>query len=196
LGHGSGCLPRVLVVVVWLTAVASGPDMDDHGFGSLERGRSCSGVVTCVEPFGVFVQLDDGGPEGLISVPELAWRRVRRVEDLARPGDRVGVQVLDVDRQRRRVYLSLRASVADPFPDMIALVGQVVTGEVTKVAPIGVFVRIEDRPDGFEGLLPGLDPDGQPWPDAPYPGEGDRLPVTVVSVDVNRRRILLAPARG
>ena len=107
------------------------------------------------------------------------------------------MEIVDVDRQRRRTYLSLRATVPDPFPDLIvALVGQVVTGEVTKVAPIGVFIRIEDRPDGFEGLLPGA-PGGGPAPtDARLLREGDLVSVTVASVDLDGRRILLAPVLG
>jgi ribosomal protein S1 len=168
--------------------------MDDHDSGSLERGRACSGVATRVEPFGVFVRLD-AGPEGFISVPELARRHVQRIEDVVQMGDQVRVKVLDVDLQRGRLYLSLWATVPDPFPYLRALVGQVVVGQVTKIAPIGVFVRIEDRLDGFEGFLPGTDLEGQGPLDVHHLGEGHRVSVTVKNVDIDRRRILLASAR-
>ncbi|NEE42429.1 S1 RNA-binding domain-containing protein, partial [Streptomyces sp. SID7982] len=62
-------------------------------------------------------------------------------------------EVLDVDMTRERVSLSLRAVQEDPWPQMAQLIGQVVTGPVTKIVPFGVFVRIEDRKDGFEGLV-------------------------------------------
>jgi len=93
-------------------------------------------------------------------VPELAWRRVRRIEDVVRVGDRVGVEVVDVDTHRRRGVPVLARDGARPLRGLDRAGGRVVVGKVTKIAAIGAFVRIEDRSDGFEGLLPGTDLDG------------------------------------
>src|SRR5512144_1234278 len=103
--------------------------MSDHRMEMPAKGQACLGTVTRIEPSGVFVELD-GGAEGFIRVPELAWRPVRRIGDVVGVGDRVRAQVLDVDLRRRQVYLSLKATEEDPFPRLAQLVGQVILGQV------------------------------------------------------------------
>lgn len=99
--------------------------------------------------------------------------------------------VLDVDVERGRVSLSLKALQPDSLADLQHQAGQAVVGIVTKVAPVGVVVRIEDKPDGFEGLLPSLHP-----ADCPV-AVGDTLTVKIVDADIVRRRIELAlPVAG
>lgn len=84
--------------------------------------------------------------------------------------------------------LSLKALQPDPLMDLQHQTGESVVGTVTKIAPIGAFIRIEDRPHGFEGLL------RNPYPTDGLVAVGDILTVRIVDVDVARRRIELALA--
>jgi len=88
-----------------------------------------------------------------------------------------------------RVPLSLRALQEDPWPQVAQRIGQVVTGPVTKIVPFGVFVRIEDRPDGFEGLVHTSELDVSPEGVIEV---GDALTVKILDVDLVRRRITLS----
>ena len=69
-----------------------------------------TGTVTRVVDFGAFVELEPG-LEGLVHISELAANRVRAASDVVKPGDEVKVRVLEVDREARRVSLSIRRAV-------------------------------------------------------------------------------------
>jgi ribosomal protein S1 len=74
------------------------------------QGALVSGTVTRLMDFGAFVELEPG-VEGLIHISELAPQRVRRVIDVVQPGQHVQVVVLRVDREQRRISLSLKAAL-------------------------------------------------------------------------------------
>ncbi|MEU7884417.1 S1 RNA-binding domain-containing protein [Microbispora bryophytorum] len=152
---------------------------------TLRRGQVITGRVIEIADFGVTF-VDIGGFAAVINVPELSWRRIDHPADVVAVGQEVTAEVLDVDVERGRVPLSLKALHADPLIDLQQQIGRMVTGPVTKVAPIGAFVRVEDGTKGAEGFVPGselADRDVKP---------GDVLTVEIVRVDVTRRRIELA----
>ncbi|RRS01339.1 S1 RNA-binding domain-containing protein [Glycomyces terrestris] len=156
----------------------------EHSLNHLRSGQICTGRVVAIASFGVTF-VDVGGVTAMINIPELSWRRVRHPSEVVAVGREVTALILDVDERRQRVTLSLKALQPDPMAALVTRVGEVVTGPVTRAAPIGVFVRVEDRPDGFEGLVPG----------AAFE-VGDVLSVVLVEVDPARRRILLALPPG
>ncbi|WP_202637779.1 S1 RNA-binding domain-containing protein [Bailinhaonella thermotolerans] len=155
---------------------------------SLRRGRVVTGTVIEIAPFGVTF-VDIGGFTAMINIPELSWRPIGHPSDVVAVGRRITAEILDVDIERGRVPLSIKALQPDPLPELRRRVGQPITGPVTKVAPFGVFVRVEDIEHGFEGLLPGSEMAGMAVE------AGDRLTVNIVHVDVTRRRIRLALGR-
>lgn len=77
----------------------------------------------------------------MVNVPELSWRPFDHPSDVISVGQEVTAEVLGVDMIRERVSLSLRAVQEDLWPQPAQLIGQVVTGPVTKIVPFGVFVR-------------------------------------------------------
>ncbi|WP_106240977.1 S1 RNA-binding domain-containing protein [Allonocardiopsis opalescens] len=174
---------------------------------TLRRGEIRTGRVVEIAPFGVTF-VDIGGCTAMINVPELSWRRIDRPSDVVAVGQEVTALVLDVDLVRERVPLSLKALQPDPMAALAARVGEVVTGEVTLLVPIGAFVRVEDRPDGLEGLVPAGEGHGGPegprdGPDLPPDrldggpyvralAVGDSVAVRIAAVDLERRRIELA----
>ena len=117
---------------------------------ALQEGEIRDGTVSSVVNFGAFVDL--GGMDGLVHVSELSWQHVNHPSELVRVGDEVKVKVLEVDRDRERISLSIRQTTEDPW-DVFANdneVGDVVEGTVTKTVPFGAFVSVAD---GVEGLV-------------------------------------------
>ncbi|HBU38876.1 MAG TPA: 30S ribosomal protein S1, partial [Acidimicrobiaceae bacterium] len=107
---------------------------------NLQPGEKRSGVVSSVVSFGAFVDL--GGMDGLIHVSELSWKHVDHPNSVVTVGDEVDVEVLEVDRERERISLSLKATQQDPWQEFADghKVGELVYGRVTKLVPFGSFV--------------------------------------------------------
>ncbi|WP_329405971.1 S1 RNA-binding domain-containing protein [Streptomyces sp. NBC_00704] len=163
-------------------------DRDWAFLKTLRRGQVVTGTVTSIASFGVTF-VDIGGFTAMINIPELSWRPINYPSDVVSVGQEVIAEVLDVDMVRQRVPLSLRAVQEDPWPQVAQRIGQVVTGPVTKIVPFGVFVRIEDREDGFEGLVHTDELDQTPQDVIEI---GDTLTVKIMDVDLVRRRIALS----
>ncbi len=118
---------------------------------SLEENTVCEGVVSSLADFGAFVNL--GGADGLVHLSELSWGRISHPSEVVKIGEKIKVMVLNVDRERKRIGLSLRRMLPEPWetvPDRYE-VGQVVRGIVTKLVHFGAFARLED--DTIEGLI-------------------------------------------
>ncbi|PYC72349.1 RNA-binding protein [Streptomyces tateyamensis] len=167
-------------------------DRDWAFLKTLRRGRAVTGTVTEIASFGVtFVDL--GGFTAMINIPELSWRHINHPADILTVGQEITAEILDVDMVRERVPLSLKALQEDPLPQVAQQVGKIVTGPVTKIVPSGAFVRIEDREDGFEGLVHNTEL-SEPPADRPEDvvQVGDLLTVKIIDVDPTRRRIALS----
>lgn len=116
----------------------------------LQVGENRPGVVSSVVNFGAFVDL--GGMDGLVHVSEMSWQHISHPSEMVKVGDKVSVKVLEVDRERERISLSIRQTLEDPWEvfSREANVGDVVDGVVTKTVPFGAFVSVAD---GVEGLV-------------------------------------------
>ncbi|MFI1400413.1 S1 RNA-binding domain-containing protein [Streptomyces sp. NPDC020681] len=159
---------------------------------TLRRGEIVTGTVTQIASFGVTF-VDIGGFEAMINIPELSWRRINHPSDIVSVGQEINAEILDVDPIHERVSLSLKALHEDPMPLLTGQIGQTVVGRVTKLVPIGAFVRIEEMENGFEGLVHNSElADGNL--DSPQRGiqVGDALPVKILDVDPVQRRITLS----
>jgi len=119
-------------------------------WATVAEGQIKKGVVRSVKPFGAFVDL--GGADGLLPVSEISWQRVNDPSDLFKIGDGVEVMITRVDKEARKVGLSLRALTRSPWEDFAERVkaGARVTGKVTRIADFGAFVELEP---GVEGLI-------------------------------------------
>ena len=116
----------------------------------LERGQIRKGVVSSIVNFGAFIDL--GGVDGLVHVSELSWKHIEHPSEVVEVGQEVTVEVLEVDNDRERVSLSLKATQEDPWQVFARnhAIGQYIPGKVTKIVPFGAFVRVAD---GIEGLV-------------------------------------------
>jgi small subunit ribosomal protein S1 len=117
---------------------------------TLQKSQVRSGVVSSIVNFGAFVDL--GGVDGLVHVSELSWKHIDHPSEVVEVGQEVTVEVLDVDLDRERVSLSLKATQEDPWQQFARThaIAQVVPGKVTKLVPFGAFVRVDE---GIEGLV-------------------------------------------
>ncbi|MFF4368208.1 S1 RNA-binding domain-containing protein [Streptomyces sp. NPDC001594] len=163
-------------------------DRDWAFLKTLRRGQVVTGTVTTIAGFGVTF-VDIGGFTAMINIPELSWRPFAFPSDVVSVGQEVTAEVLDVDMVRERVPLSLRAVRENPWPQVAQRIGQVVVGPVTKIVPFGVFVRIEDREDGFQGLVHTSELDKS---SGDVLEVGDALTVKIIDVDLARCRIALS----
>jgi small subunit ribosomal protein S1 len=151
---------------------------------NLAEGQVRRGLVTGLRDFGAFVDL--GGADGLIHISELSWRRVKHPSEVLNIGQEVEVEVLKVDREAKRIGLSLKRRQPDPWQRVAERFqpGQSVEGTVTRLAPFGAFV---DLGEGIEGLLPSNQIAGRS-----DVTENAAVRVRVLNVEPERQRVGLA----
>jgi small subunit ribosomal protein S1 len=157
---------------------------------NLKPGVRRKGVVSSVVNFGAFVDL--GGMDGLIHVSELSWKHIDHPSSVVQVGDEIEVEVLDVDLDKERISLSLKATQTDPWQDFADTheVGQLVYGRITKLVPFGAFVQVGD---GIEGLVH-ISEMATHHVDLPEQvvNPGEELWVKIIDIDLQRRRISLS----
>ncbi|GAA3520792.1 ribosomal protein S1 [Streptosporangium album] len=160
---------------------------------ALQNGQVRKGVVSSVVDFGAFVEL--GGVDGLVSVPNLSWRRFDHPSEVVRVGQEITVTVLQVDVEREQVSLSLKALQPDPLQQFARTqLGRFLSGRVTKVAPIGVFVGVHE---GVEGLVPLSEFTAHNIDDPEQVLQlGDEVVVQVVDINIDTRRVSFALQAG
>lgn len=155
-------------------------------------GMIATGTVTRIVDFGVFVEL--GGAEGLIPLKEISWKRDVKPGDAVKVGDKVDVQIKDLDWGRDRISLSLRGAKGDPWDDAIDKYpqGSVFPGKVTHIEPFGAFVELVP---GVEGLIPvsRLGRGRRLSSPKEVLDEGQDILVEVDSIDSGLRRVSLKP---
>ena len=160
---------------------------------SLQSGERRTGKVSSIVNFGAFVDL--GGVDGLVHVSELSWRHVEHPGEVVTVGEDVEIEVLDIDLERERVSLSLKATQEDPWKEFERKynAGEVIEGEVTKLVPFGAFVRVAEDIEGLVHISELSDAHVETAEEVV--SVGDRVRVKVVDVDVSRRRISLSMRR-
>ena len=153
----------------------------------LQIGQIRKGIVSNICSFGAFVDL--GGADGLAHISELSWSRVESPEELLSPGEEIDVYILSLDREDKKIALSLRRATEDPWAALSSRfeAEQIVNGTVTKLAPFGAFVHLED---GVEGLAHSSDLGESALESI---SEGNPGKFKILSIDAPRRRIRLQP---
>ncbi|MDY7040644.1 MAG: S1 RNA-binding domain-containing protein [Chloroflexota bacterium] len=162
----------------------------DELWADLCEGDVCMGRVTNLCDFGAFVDL--GGVEGLIHISEISWGRVEHPSDVLHSGQEVDVYVLNVDRPQKRIGLSLKRLLPDPWSSVEEryCVGQLIRGVITNVVSFGAFARVED---GLEGLIHISElAEGNFLHPRNVVKEGDVVKALIVHIDGARHRLGLS----
>jgi small subunit ribosomal protein S1 len=156
-------------------------------------GSRVTGRVTNVTDYGAFVELEEG-VEGLVHVSEMSWsKKVKNPSKVVSPGDTVEAVVSDVNPEARRISLSLKDTLPDPWEAVMGkyTVGSRVQGKVRNLTDFGAFVEIEE---GIDGLVHVSD---MSWTKRiKHPSEvlkkGDDIEAIITSIDQENRRISLS----
>jgi small subunit ribosomal protein S1 len=124
--------------------------MKDRVISELEEGKVYAGRVTSLADFGAFVNIN--GADGLVHLSELSWDRIQHPREILEVGQEVQVKVINIDREKKRIGLSMRALQDDPWRNRVEKfsVGQLVEGVITRLTKFGAFARLEGD---IEGLI-------------------------------------------
>jgi small subunit ribosomal protein S1 len=161
--------------------------------GRLTVGADFDGVVKRLAPFGAFVDL--GGVEGLAHVSELSRARVANPADAVKEGQAVRVRVIkieDLGGSKERISLSLKALEADPWSEVTGRFheGDVVTGNVVRLADFGAFVELAPGIDGLVHLSELAH--GSITHPRDIVKTGDSVTAKVLRIEPDRKRISLS----
>lgn len=156
----------------------------------LAKGQVRTGTVSSIVNFGAFIDL--GGVDGLVHVSELSWKHIDHASEVVEVGQEVTVEVLEIDNDRERVSLSLKATQEDPWQLFARThaIGQYTPGKITKIVPFGAFVRVAD---GIEGLVHISELSSKHIEHADQVVDvNQEVFVKLIDIDLERRRISLS----
>jgi len=157
---------------------------------NLQEGGVYTGRVTSLADFGAFVNVN--GADGLVHLSEISWDRVQHPSEVLEVGQEVQVKVISVDRDKKRIGLSIRALANDPWQRKVEKfkVGQLIEGVITRLTKFGAFARIEGD---LEGLIH-ISEISEKRIEHPKEvlHEGDVVTLRVIRIDADQRRIGLS----
>ncbi len=159
----------------------------------LSEGEERTGRVTSLADFGAFVNIS--GADGLVHLSEISWDRIQHPGEVLKVGQEVKVKVISIDREKKRIGLSIRQLQDDPWVKKVEhyQVGQLVEGTITRLTKFGAFARIEDD---IEGLIH-ISEISEKRIEHPKEvlKEGDTVTLRVIKVDPENHRIGLSMRR-
>jgi small subunit ribosomal protein S1 len=164
--------------------------LKDRLLDELTEGDVRKGRVTSVADFGAFVNID--GADGLVHLSEISWERIQHPSEVLSVGQEVEVKVISIDRERKRIGLSLRQLQPDPWMKQVGHLkeGQLIEAKITHLTKFGAFARLDDD---LEGLIhvSELSEHRIAHPKEVVK-EGDQVTLRVIKIDPERRRIGLS----
>ena len=159
----------------------------------LNEGETKTGRVTSLAEFGAFVNIS--GADGLVHLSEISWDRIQHPSEVLKVGQEVDVKIISIDRDKKRIGLSIRQTHDDPWLARIGKyeVGQLLEGSITRLTKFGAFARIEDD---LEGLIH-ISEISERRIEHPKEvlKEGDDVTLRVIKIDPENHRIGLSIRR-
>ena len=155
-------------------------------------GSRITGKVRNFTSYGAFVELEEG-IDGMIHVSDMSWtRKINHPTEVLQKGQEVEAVVLEVDPGNQRISLGLKQATDDPWNTISARyrVGQLVKGQVSKVASFGAFIELEEGVDGLVHISQISDDHIEKVKDALK--VGDDVEARIVRIDREERRIGLS----
>lgn len=141
---------RRLILSERAASAESRAELKERVIAELEEGKTYTGRVTSLADFGAFVNIN--GADGLVHLSEISWDHVTHPKEALEVGQEVSVKVINIDREKKRIGLSIRALQDDPWKNRMLKfsVGQLVEGAITRLTKFGAFARLEGD---IEGLI-------------------------------------------
>jgi len=181
---------RRLILSERAASSESRQSLKERVIDGLEEGQVYTGRVTSLANFGAFININ--GADGLVHLSELSWDHIEHPREALEVGQEVKVKVINVDREKKRIGLSVRALLDDPRRSRIEKysVGQLVEGKITRLTKFGAFARLEDDVEGLIHISELADHRVE------HPKEvlkeGDTKTLRVIRIDPDQRRIGLS----
>ena len=151
-------------------------------------------MVKRLVDYGAFI--DIGGVDGLAHISDLSWERIKKPGDVLNVGDEIDVYVKNIDPETKRISLSIKDTLRDPWLDKAESYaeGDYIEGKIIKLTDFGAFMEIEP---GFDGLIPmGELSDRRIERADEAVHNGDIVRVKVMRIDMKRKRISLSINRA
>ena len=141
---------RRLILSERAASTESRQSLKERVLDELEQGKVYTGRVTSLANFGAFINVN--GADGLVHLSELSWDHIEHPKEVLEVGQEIKVKVINVDREKKRIGLSVRALQEDPWRSRVQKysVGQLVEGVITRLTKFGAFARLEGD---IEGLI-------------------------------------------
>ena len=165
----------------------------EEALSSIVEGEKRSGVVKRLVDYGAFI--DIGGVDGLAHISDLSWEHVKNPADILTVGQEVEVLVKAFDPETKRISLSIKDTVRDPWFDKAEKnpVGSYVKGKIVKLTDFGAFMEIEP---GFDGLIRMRELSPKHINKASEAvSVGDEVTVKVIHVDMENKKVALSITR-
>jgi small subunit ribosomal protein S1 len=157
---------------------------------TMQPGDTFEGVVAGLKPYGAFV--DIGGIQGLLHISEISYERIADPSEVLEAGQALTVSIKDMDPETRKISLSMKALLQDPWTDRAAglKVNQVLNGKVIRIAEFGAFVALAP---GIDGLLHISEMSTERRIQTPREvvSVDDEITVRIQSIDMDARRVSL-----
>ena len=178
--------------IIYSQKAAIGDEDFSKIISEIKVGQIVDAIVSNTASFGIFVSIkhisgSDDTIEGFIHLSELSWDKIESAENFYKAGEKIKVQIIGIDKETKRINLSVKRLTKDPFEDATKQysIDKKVKGKVVKIGSIGVGLELGE---GVEGLIK---------KDKLPPGTdykiGDEVEGTVTEIDVKRHKIILVP---
>jgi small subunit ribosomal protein S1 len=141
---------RRLILSEKAASTESRQSIKERVLEELKEGEIYTGRVTSIANFGAFINVN--GADGLVHLSEISWDHIEHPREALEVGQEVKVKVINIDREKKRIGLSIRALLDDPWRSRLSKysVGQLVEGVITRLTKFGAFARLEGD---IEGLI-------------------------------------------
>lgn len=167
--------------------------LKEHVIESLKEGDIRTGRVASLADFGAFININ--GADGLVHLSEISWDHIKHPSEVLQVGQEVKVKVISIDKEKKRIGLSIRQTQEDPWAERVAKyqVGQLVEGTITRLTKFGAFAKLDDN---IEGLIHISEISEKRIDHAKEVlHEGEKITLRVIKIDPANHRIGLSVRR-
>lgn len=163
---------------------------EDEAWSGFNIGDIVKGEIKRFTTFGSFVEVN--GVDGLVHLSQISWNHIKRPEDVLKKGDIIDVKIIDLDKENKKLSLSIKQLTAEPWENAVVKYpeGSVVLGKVVRINDFGAFVELEPGLDALVHISK-ISHDR-----IENPSEvltiGEEIKAKILSVDEDKKRISLS----
>lgn len=182
-------LNKPLHKIIFSQKAAMADDDFVKAIKDLKPEQKIDSIVSNIAPFGLFtsIQIGEKYIEGFVHISEIAWEKTEDIASDYKSGDKITAVITGFDKEAKRVNLSVKRLVEDPFSEKLKTYTpeRKVTGTISKVLSSGVLVDLEE---GIEGFIR-----KEKIPPTVTFKVGTSVEATVSEVDSKKHRVVLVP---